>query len=179
MFASEAELRMSLRLSLEPSESDGLPLRKGRRVAWFEDASGLIRPDLTSHQLRRLNLALAASIGAETLVWLTDVAGLSREQAAEQLLRMARTLIEAATAPRGEPAHRQRGRRRSRSPPRRSPASFISPAQRAPFGRWSAPASSRESRGAGPAFCVPELSKWQRRRGVRVSCDRGERGCFH
>jgi hypothetical protein len=41
-------------------------------------------------------VALAASVGVEAFVWLTDVAGLSRQQSAQQLLWTARTLMDGA-----------------------------------------------------------------------------------
>ncbi len=97
IIASEAEMRMSLRLALEPATSQDLPLRKGRRLAWFEDALEPIRADLTAASFRRLSLALAASVGVETFVWLTDVVKLSKEETAQQLLWIARTLTESAT----------------------------------------------------------------------------------
>lgn len=97
---SEAELRMSLRLSLDPSADDDRPLRKGRRLVWFDDAVRPLRGQLKRAAYRRLTLALAASVGIETWVWLTDVIGLSRKQATEQLLWTARTIIEQATTPR-------------------------------------------------------------------------------
>jgi len=50
--ASEAELRMSLRLSLEPGDREDLPLRKGRRLAWFEDALQPLRGDFTAGLLQ-------------------------------------------------------------------------------------------------------------------------------
>ena len=94
ILASEAEFRMSLRLSLEPGHRDDLPLRKGRRLAWFEDALQPLRGHRKPATIKRLSVALAASVGVEAFVWLTDVAGLSRQQAAQQLLWTARTLMD-------------------------------------------------------------------------------------
>jgi hypothetical protein len=94
ILASEAELRMSLRLSLEPGVKVDLPLRKGRRLMWFEDALEPLRGDVTAAVFKRLSLALAASVGVETFVWLTDVVGLSKRQSAKQLLWTARTLMD-------------------------------------------------------------------------------------
>jgi AcrR family transcriptional regulator len=97
---AEAELRMSLRLSLEPGTGQDLPLRKGRRLIWFEDALQPLRGHFKPGPIRRRSVALAASIGIETLVWLTDIAGLSREQAVRQLLWTARSLTQGALATR-------------------------------------------------------------------------------
>ncbi len=97
IIASEAEMRMSLRLALEPGTHQDLPLRKGRRLAWFEDALEPARSDLAAASFKRLSLALAASVGIETFVWLVDVVKVSKKQAARQLLWTARVLTEAAT----------------------------------------------------------------------------------
>jgi hypothetical protein len=69
---------------------------KGRRVLWFEDALQPLRRDLKPAQYKRLSLALAASVGIETLVWLTDIVGLSKAQAAEHLIWTARCLVRGA-----------------------------------------------------------------------------------
>jgi hypothetical protein len=44
-------------------------------------------------ELRRLVLGIGATLGIEPLVWLTDMAGLSREEAAEVMRSNARTLL--------------------------------------------------------------------------------------
>jgi AcrR family transcriptional regulator len=93
--ASEAEMRMSLRLSLEPGSREDLPLRKGRRLVWFEDALQPLKRQLPAASFKRLSLGLAASVGVEPFVWLTDVAGLSGKQASQQLLWTARSLMDA------------------------------------------------------------------------------------
>jgi AcrR family transcriptional regulator len=91
----EPELRAMLRLSLEPGASD-LPLRQGRAIGWIDDALSPLRPRLPRRELRRLVLAIRAAVGIEPLVWLTDVAGLSREEAVDVMRASARTLLEAA-----------------------------------------------------------------------------------
>ena len=98
ILASEAELRMSLRLSLEPGAKANLPLRKGRRLMWFEDALEPLRSEVTAPAFKSLGMALAASVGVETFVWLTDVVRLSKRQSAKQLLWTTRTLMDGATA---------------------------------------------------------------------------------
>jgi AcrR family transcriptional regulator len=99
ILSSEAELKMSLRLSLEPGVNADLPLRKGRRLIWFEDALQPLKSDLKAATFKRLTHALAASVGVETFVWLVDIVGLSRKEAVEQLLWTARTLMDGATGP--------------------------------------------------------------------------------
>jgi hypothetical protein len=48
--------------------------------------------------LRRLVLATRSSCGIEALVWLTDIADLSREEAVEVMRWSARALFEVATS---------------------------------------------------------------------------------
>ena len=109
----EPELRAQLRLSLEPGprQPDGLPLRQGRGVGWIEDALGPLRKRIPGRDLRRLVLAVRATLGIEALVWLTDVAGVSREQAVDIMRSSARTLLRSAIADADAAPVRQRGRR--------------------------------------------------------------------
>jgi len=106
----EPELRTQLRLALEaePADRDGLPLRRGRRITWIQEALAPLRGQLPDHQLRRLVHAIGAAVGVEALVWLTDVAGLSRQQAVEVMRWSARTLLRAALADAGVVAAAQR-----------------------------------------------------------------------
>ena len=99
----EAELRAALRLSLEPPLPGAEPpaLRQGRALAWIEDALAPLRGRLGGAELRRLALAIRATVGIEPLVWLTDVGGLSREDAVELMRSSARTLLRAALADAG------------------------------------------------------------------------------
>ena len=96
----EPELRTQLRLALEPdaADRDRLPLRRGRRIAWVQEALAPLRGQLPDHDLRRLMHAIGATLGIEALVWLTDIAGLSRQQAVEVMRWSARTLLGAALA---------------------------------------------------------------------------------
>ncbi len=81
----EPELRAMLRLSLElpPPDQDALPLRKGGSIGWIEDALAPLSGRLPAAELRRLVLAIRATLGIEALVWLTDIGGLSRDEAAD------------------------------------------------------------------------------------------------
>ncbi|MEY2471249.1 MAG: hypothetical protein QOK28_578 [Actinomycetota bacterium] len=97
LFASEAQQRTMLRLSLQDdASSHELPLRKGRAIAWFTDALEPARPQLGDDGIRRLVLSIRSAIGPEALVWLVDVAGLSRRQAAAQMRWTAEMLCAAA-----------------------------------------------------------------------------------
>ena len=93
----EPQQRTMLRLSLEPSTLPSqLPLRQGRAIGWFEDALEPARAQLSDAGVRRLAVAVRSAVGIESLVWLVDVAGLTRDEAAELMLSSARALLRAA-----------------------------------------------------------------------------------
>ena len=99
----EPELRAMLRLSLEPDVTpERLPLRKGRALPWIEDALSPLQQRIPQPELRRLALAIRATIGIEPLVWLTDVGGLSREQACDVMRSSARAVLQAKLTQAGE-----------------------------------------------------------------------------
>ena len=91
----EPEYRAQLRLALEgePAGSESLPLRRGRRIGWIEDALAPLRGRMPHQELRRLVYGISATLGIEALVWLTDMGGLSREEAVEVMRSNARTLL--------------------------------------------------------------------------------------
>ena len=95
---TEPELRTMLRLSLEPGPKDELLLRQGRAIGWIEEALAPLRGRLPAPKLRRLVLAIRSACGIEALVWLTDVAGLSRREAADLMRWSALALLRAALA---------------------------------------------------------------------------------
>ena len=94
----EAELRAQLRLALEgePAGGESLPFRRGRRIRWVEDALSPLEGRMPEGELRRLVLGICATLGIEALVWLTDMGGLSREEAVEVMRSNARTLLRSA-----------------------------------------------------------------------------------
>ena len=94
---NEAQLRATLWLALDPADGDRdqLVLRQGRAIGWIEDALAPLKGGVPAEAIRRLTLATRASCGIESLVWLTDVAGLSREEAVELMRWSARSLYEA------------------------------------------------------------------------------------
>jgi len=94
----EPKYRTMLRLSLEGAPGERTFLRQGRAIAWIEDALAPARAKLSKAQLRRLVLAIRTTVGIEALIWLTDVAGLSREEAAKNMLWAAHALLRAALA---------------------------------------------------------------------------------
>jgi AcrR family transcriptional regulator len=100
MLAYEPELRAQLRLALEPGPTDAhdLPLRQGRGIGWIEEALSPLRERISEAELHRVVLAIRATLGIESMVWLTDVAGVSREQAVDIMRSSARTLLRSAMA---------------------------------------------------------------------------------
>jgi AcrR family transcriptional regulator len=94
---SEGQQRTMLRLSLESDATD-LPLRQGRAIGWFVDALAPLEPRLGKADIHRLAVAIRSAVGIESLVWLTDIAGLSREEAARQLRWTAQAVLAHALA---------------------------------------------------------------------------------
>jgi AcrR family transcriptional regulator len=99
----EPELRTMLRLSLEAPRDrpPDLPFRKGRAIAWIEDALAPLRPRLSATEVRRIAVAIRATMGIESLVWLTDIAGLPRKEALATMRRSARAILRCALADAG------------------------------------------------------------------------------
>ncbi len=97
---NEAQQRTMLRLSLEadPSERAPLPLRQGRAIKWIEEALAPLRTQMSETERHRLALAVRSATGIEALVWLTDVAGLSREDATDLMRWSARALLRSSLA---------------------------------------------------------------------------------
>ena len=94
---TEAQQRTMLRLSLEPqADHPPLPLRQGRAIGWITEALEPLRDRLTDEGLHRLVLAIRSATGVEALVWLTDMAGLSRDEAVELMRDSAMALLAAA-----------------------------------------------------------------------------------
>jgi AcrR family transcriptional regulator len=96
----EPELRAQLHLALEPGPKrpDELPLRQGRGIGWIEEALSPLRKLIPEPERHRLVLAIRATTGIEALVWLTDVAGISRREAVDIMRSSARTLLRSAIA---------------------------------------------------------------------------------
>lgn len=111
MLETEPQLRMALRLSLEhgPEQSESV-MRRGRAVAWIEDALAPLAGQISKPQLRRLALAIRSAAGIESLVWLIDVARVSRQEAVETMRWSAQALLRAALkeAKRGKKKEKRR-----------------------------------------------------------------------
>ena len=100
LLENEAQQRTMLRLSLEadPVQRAQLPLRQGRAIKWIEEALAPLREDMSEADVRRLTHAIRSATGIEALVWLTDIAGLSRHDARELMRWSARALLRSAIA---------------------------------------------------------------------------------
>lgn len=99
----EHQFRTMLRLSLDPDPErrDQLVLRKGRAIAWIEDALTPLRSSMSDDEVHRLAVAIRSVEGIEAFVWLTDIAGLSRRDAIAAMAWSAQALLAAALA--GDP----------------------------------------------------------------------------
>ena len=96
---TESQQRTMLRLSLEDDTSPRqLPLRQGRAIGWFSEALEPVSDQLGADGVRRLAVAVRAVSGIEALVWLTDVAGLTRDEAIDQMVWSAVALVRRAAA---------------------------------------------------------------------------------
>jgi hypothetical protein len=120
---TEAQQRTMLRLSLEadPADRAQLPLRQGRAIKWIEEALSPLRAEMSEHEVHTLVLAIRSATGVEALAWLTDIGGLSREDAADLMRWSARALLQSAVAdrasssttkPRGGPPRSRHSSRR-------------------------------------------------------------------
>lgn len=99
LLEAEESYRAMLRLSLEPdARRRELALRKGRRFLWIEDALEPVRDRLAEDEYERLVHALSVAVGIEALVTLTDLAGLSRDEAVAVMRWSARGLLATALA---------------------------------------------------------------------------------
>ena len=100
---TEAQQRTMLRLSLDPDAKarEPLLLRQGRAIGWIQDALAPLHDEMSDAELRRLVLAVRSATGIEALVWLTDIAGLSRPEAVELMRWSAGALLRSALAESG------------------------------------------------------------------------------
>jgi AcrR family transcriptional regulator len=94
----EAEQRTVLRLSLDPdpARAPDVPMSRGMRIGWIEDALSPLQGRLSEPELTRLVHAIGATLGIESFVWLTDVAGVPREEAASIMRSNASALLASA-----------------------------------------------------------------------------------
>lgn len=97
---NETALRAALLVSLQV-DTDHRPqllLRGGRVIGWVKDALEPLRGRLSEKQIDRVACAIRAAAGIEAMIWLCDVAKLSREEAVKLMKWSGRVLLEAAVA---------------------------------------------------------------------------------
>lgn len=97
----EPQLRAALRLSLEPPAVGAGPsappvLRGGRAIGWIVHALDPLHRTHPHIDIRELAVAIRSATGIEALIWLNDVAGQTREAAAQTVRRTAQALLDAA-----------------------------------------------------------------------------------
>jgi hypothetical protein len=71
-------------------------LRQGRAAGWIEVEPAPLQETRPDIDLCRLAVAMRSATGIESLIWLTDIAGLSRLEAAELMRHSAQVLLQAA-----------------------------------------------------------------------------------
>lgn len=96
----EPEMRAVLRLSLatDAAGDPELPMHRGLRIGWIEEALAPLRGQLPEDELRQLIYGIGATLGIEAFVWLTDIARLPREEAAAIMRSNASGLLRSALA---------------------------------------------------------------------------------
>jgi AcrR family transcriptional regulator len=101
-FADEARMRMALKVYQETwfanrgERGTAPPLREGRRMRWLE---GVLKPaqrTLPKKEWRRLQAALALTVGADSMVIMKDVCRFGDDEAKELLRWAAQVLLQAA-----------------------------------------------------------------------------------
>ena len=115
---TESQQRTMLRLSLEadPEERSQLPLRQGRVIKWLEEALAPLQPQLPRSEVHRLAIAIRSATGIEALSWLTDVAGLSREDATALMRWSAHAMLDATAGARSRNGRKSRRGRPGAAP---------------------------------------------------------------
>jgi AcrR family transcriptional regulator len=94
-FTWEPQLRTSLRLSLEPA-ADQPVLRQGRAIGWIAEALTPLQETHPHIDIQKVAIAIRSATGIETLIWLIDIAGYTRDQAAATVKATAQALLDAA-----------------------------------------------------------------------------------
>jgi len=103
VFDDEALWRTAARLmhdraSDTRADEERIPVPTGKRLRWIEHALGPVEGSLPPAVHRRLSMALALVIGAETVLALREVCGLPSAEAKDVVLWAGRALVRAAQA---------------------------------------------------------------------------------
>ena len=92
-YENEQPLRTLLRLSLDPATGVRRP---GYRIGWIAEALASVEAEIDPETYKKLSEALTLFFGIDPIVVMTDIAGISREEALDALEWGARTLVEGA-----------------------------------------------------------------------------------
>ncbi|MEP7315050.1 MAG: TetR/AcrR family transcriptional regulator, partial [Pseudomonadota bacterium] len=96
-FANEGQMRMALKVYLDTwlgrRDAGETPVREGRRMRWLEAVLEPAKRGTTRKQWRRLQAALALTVGADAMVIMKDVCRMGDAEAQEILLWAAQTLL--------------------------------------------------------------------------------------
>ncbi|MEO8464200.1 MAG: hypothetical protein ABI640_02585 [Gammaproteobacteria bacterium] len=97
-FANEAQMRMALKVYLDTwlggrEGAQTPPVREGRRMRWLESVLQPAKRGSTKKQWRRIQAALALTVGTDAMVVMKDVCRMNDEEAQEVLLWAAQTLL--------------------------------------------------------------------------------------
>lgn len=92
-YENEEPLRLLLRLSLDPATGVSRP---GHRLEWIADTLSPVRKNVDPGTYAKLANALTLLMGIDPVVVMSDIAGISREEALDTLEWCGRTLVEAA-----------------------------------------------------------------------------------
>lgn len=126
VLAEEPQMRTALRAYLDTwlagrrKTARATPVREGRRMRWLDTVLSPARRELTERQRRRLQAALALTLGMDAFIVLKDVCRLSDGEAQDVLRWAAQTLLRAGLdEARGAPSGRTTAlRARSKTSPR-------------------------------------------------------------
>ena len=99
-FANEAQMRMALRIYLDTwlggrDAKENEPVREGRRMRWLEAVVQPAKRGSSKKHWRRLQAALALTVGTDAMVIMKDVCRMDNDEAQEILLWAAQTLLRA------------------------------------------------------------------------------------
>jgi AcrR family transcriptional regulator len=101
MLENEAFWRTAHALQFERGpDTPHIPLRSGARLRWIEAALEPAQRELGARNQRRVSMALALILGADAMITLRDVCGLSAHEAQEISVWAGRALVRAARAER-------------------------------------------------------------------------------
>jgi hypothetical protein len=104
-------------LEADPEERTQLAVRQGRAIKWIEETLAPLQPEMSAADVHRLAVAIRSASGIETLVWLTDVAGLSGDDATQLMRWSAHAMLTTALHDRTTTTPKQ-PRKRARAPSR-------------------------------------------------------------